>query len=213
MPKPMSGINGSGMHTNLSLSKQGKNVFYDKSKDNMLSDTALKFISGVMKQAKNFTFITNPTINSYKRLVPGFEAPVYISWSDANRSTMIRIPASRGNSTRVEVRSVDPSTNPYLGMSVLIASGLFGIENDLKVVSPIKKNLFKMTHRELRKYKIDHLPTNLEASMVNFSKSSFMREVIGEDLFHKIIEARKQEIKSYSSSVTDWELKKYLESL
>ena len=123
MPKPVSGINGSGMHTNLSLSKDGKNAFFDPKSENQLSATALKFISGIMKHAKEFTFITNPTVNSYKRLVPGFEAPSYISWSDANRSTMIRIPATRGKSTRIEVRSVDPTTNPYLG-SVLLASGL-----------------------------------------------------------------------------------------
>ena len=213
MPKPVSGINGSGMHTNLSLSKNGKNSFYDPETDSQLSKIALKFISGIMKHAKEFTFITNPTVNSYKRLVPGYEAPVYISWSDANRSTMIRIPATRGGSTRIEVRSVDPSTNPYLGMSVLLASGLYGIENDLETKSPIKKNLFKMSHRELRKNKIDHLPTNLISSLNYFSKSELMKDTIGQDLFNKIIEAKTKEWSEYTTYVTDWEIKKYLDIL
>ena len=210
MPKPVSGINGSGMHTNLSLSKDGKNAFFDPNIDNQLSITALKFISGIMKHAKEFTLITNPTVNSYKRLVPGYEAPSYISWSDANRSTMIRIPASRGRSTRVEVRSVDPSTNPYLCMSVLLASGLYGIKNDIKLFRPIKKNLFKMTHRELRKNKVDSLPSDLREALKYFSKSKLMQESIGEDLFKKIIEAKKIECEEFSKHVTDWEIKKYL---
>ena len=210
MPKPVPGINGSGMHTNLSLSKKGKNAFYSPDEENHLSEIALKFISGIMKFAKEFTFITNPTVNSYKRLVPGYEAPVYISWSDANRSTMIRIPASRGESTRIEVRSVDPSTNPYLAMSVLLASGLYGIENNLEKISPVKKNLFKMSYRELRKNKIENLPSNLLESMKLFQKSKLMKESIGEDIFNKIIEAKKLEWEDYSSYVTDWEIKKYL---
>ncbi len=139
MPKPVPGINGSGMHTNLSLSKNGKNAFYDQKTEKSIIKTALKFISGIMKHAKEFTFITNPTVNSYKRLVPGYEAPSYISWSDANRSTMIRIPATRGKSTRIEIRSVDPSTNPYLCMSVLLSSGLDGIKNDFKKFLQLKK--------------------------------------------------------------------------
>ncbi|MGA0351421.1 MAG: type I glutamate--ammonia ligase [Acholeplasmataceae bacterium] len=211
MPKPVPHINGSGMHTNLSLSKNGDNVFYDPNTSNQLSDTALKFIAGVMKHAKEFAFVTNPSINSYKRLVPGYEAPVYISWSDANRSTMIRIPATRGKSTRIEVRSVDPSTNPYLGMSTLLASGLDGIKSNLEAVSAVKKNLFKMSHRELRKLKIDHLPGNLKEAMDYFEKSSLMKEAIGEDLFYKLIEAKTAEWDDYRTHVTDWEIKKYLE--
>ena len=213
MPKPLSGINGSGMHTNLSLSKNGKNVFFDSSSENKLSQTAHKFISGIMKHAREFTFITNPTVNSYKRLVPGFEAPVYISWSDANRSTMIRIPASRGESTRIEVRSVDPSTNPYLALSVLLSSGLDGIISDLKVVKPIKKNLFKMSYRELRKNKIDSLPQNLFEALKEYKKSKLMKESIGENLFNKIIQAKEKEWEDYVSHVTEWEISKYLEIL
>ena len=213
MPKPVSGINGSGMHTNLSLSKEGKNAFFDPNTDNQLSITALRFISGIMKHAKHFTFITNPTINSYKRLVPGYEAPVYISWSDANRSTMIRIPATRGNSTRTEIRSVDPSTNPYLCMSVLLASGLDGIKNKMDAISPIKKNLFKMSYRELRRLKINNLPINLFDAMNQFMKSELMRKTIGEDIYSKIIELKKSEWEEYKTHVTDWEIKKYLQIL
>ena len=213
MPKPVPHINGSGMHTNLSLSKNGSNAFYDPKTNSQLSDTALKFISGVMKHAKEFTFISNPTVNSYKRLVPGYEAPVYISWSDANRSTMIRIPATRGKSTRIEVRSVDPSTNPYLCMSVLLASGLYGIKNNLETVNPIKKNLFKMSHRELRKNKIDHLPSDLNSAMINFTRSKLMLETIGDDLFNKLIEAKTSEWNEYITYVTDWEVKKYLNKI
>jgi len=209
MPKPVSGINGSGMHTNLSLYKNGKNAFFDSNGKNQLSTIALKFISGVMKHAKEFTFITNPTVNSYKRLVPGYEAPVYISWSDANRSTMIRIPASRGNSTRTEIRSVDPSTNPYLCMSVLLASGLDGIKSNLTPILPVKKNLFKMSHREKRKLKIDHLPGNLNEANYFFSKSRLMKETIGENLFSKFIELKTSEWNDFRTHVTDWEIEKY----
>jgi glutamine synthetase len=211
MPKPVAGINGSGMHTNVSLSKGGQNTFYDPNTENMLSTTALKFIAGVMDHAMEFCFITNPTVNSYKRLVPGYEAPVYISWSDANRSTMIRIPAARGKSTRIEVRSVDPTANPYLAMSVLLASGLDGIKSDLPVISPIKKNLFKMSLRELKALKINYLPTSLLEAMNYYEKSALMKEAIGDDLFYKLIEAKTSEWESYRTAVTDWEIKRYLE--
>jgi glutamine synthetase len=151
MPKPIQGINGSGMHTNCSLSDgNGNNLFYDPTTENQLSKIALQFIAGVMKHAQAFTMITNPTVNSYKRLVPGYEAPSYISWSDLNRSTMIRIPASKGRATRIEVRSVDPSSNPYLAMSVLLAAGLDGIKNQMTPLNPVRKNLFKMSDKEGR---------------------------------------------------------------
>ena len=213
MPKPVPRINGSGMHTNLSLSKNGENAFYDERTSNQLSESALKFIAGILKHAQEFTFITNPTINSYKRLVPGYEAPSYISWSDANRSTMIRIPATRGKSTRVEVRSVDPTTNPYLGMSVLLASGLDGIKSNLEEVSPVKKNLFKLSHRELRRLKIKELPSNLYEALKKFEKSTLMKKTIGENLFVKIIELKIAEWNDFRTHVTDWEIKKYLKKI
>jgi glutamine synthetase len=210
MPKPIQGINGSGMHTNCSLSKGGVNLFYDATTHNQLSDTALKFIAGVMKHAQEFALVTNPTINSYKRLVPGYEAPCYISWSDANRSTMIRIPAARGNATRIEVRSVDASANPYLAFSGLLASGLDGIENQLKTLAPIKKNLFKMSDSERKRLGIKNLPESLKEAVDNFSSSSLMKETIGDFLYEKLIEAKCREWNEYKVRVTQYELEKYL---
>ncbi|MBE0701180.1 MAG: type I glutamate--ammonia ligase [Acholeplasmataceae bacterium] len=211
MPKPIQGINGNGMHTNISLSDEdGNNLFYDATAENQLSTTALRFIAGVMKRAQEFGLITNPTVNSYKRLVPGYEAPCYISWSDANRSTMIRIPASRGKSTRIEVRSVDPSANPYLAMSVLLASGLEGIKNQMNGLSPVKKNLFKMSDKERQRLGIKNLPESLYEAIQYFSNSELMKETIGDDLFTKFIEAKQKEWDEYKVRITQWELEKYL---
>jgi glutamine synthetase len=211
MPKPMMGINGSGMHTNLSLSDHlGHNLFFDEKSENQLSDIALHFIAGVMRYAQEFTFITNPIVNSYKRLVPGYEAPSYISWSDLNRSTMIRIPASRGNSTRIEVRSVDPASNPYLAMSVLLAAGLNGIEKKRKALQPVRKNLFHMTEKERTRLGIKNLPASLEEALHLFMHSNLMKETIGEDLFYKMIEAKEREWNEYRTQITQWEIEKYL---
>lgn len=210
MPKPIQGINGSGMHTNCSLSTEGNNLFYDPTTDNQLSETALRFIAGVMKYAQEFALLTNPTINSYKRLVPGYEAPCYISWSDANRSTMVRIPAARGNATRIEVRSVDPSANPYLAMSGLLASGLEGLKNEMTPLSPLKKNLFKMSDAERKRLGIKNLPESLKEAIENFSGSSLMRETVGDFLYTKLIEAKTREWDEYKVRVTEYELEKYL---
>ncbi len=210
MPKPIQGINGSGMHTNCSLSTEGKNLFYDPTTENQLSDTALRFIAGVMKYAQEFALLTNPTINSYKRLVPGYEAPCYISWSDANRSTMVRIPAARGNATRIEVRSVDPSANPYLAMSGLLASGLEGLKNQMSPLSPLKKNLFKMSDAERKRLGIKNLPESLKEAIENFSGSSLMKETVGDFLYAKLIEAKTREWDEYKVRVTEYELEKYL---
>jgi len=211
MPKPIQGINGSGMHSNVSLSDTlGNNLFYDPNTENQLSKTALSFIGGVMKHAQEFCLVTNPTVNSYKRLVPGYEAPCYISWSDANRSTMIRIPAARGKSTRIEVRSVDPSSNPYLAMSALLAAGLDGIRNSLDGVSPVKKNLFKMSDVERKRLGIRNLPESLKEAIEFFSASELMKETIGEVLFTKLIEAKTKEWDEYKMKISQWELDKYL---
>ena len=210
MPKPIKGINGSGMHSNLSLSKDGRNVFFDEKTDNQLSETALKFIAGIMKNAQAFTLVCNPIINSYKRLVPGYEAPVYIAWSDSNRSTMIRIPASRGNATRIEVRSVDASANPYLAMAVLLNSGLDGIKNDLTALNPLKKNLFRMSEQERRRLGIKNLPENLKEAIEFFQKSELMKETLGDELFEKFIEAKQKEWDEYKTIISEWELNKYL---
>jgi glutamine synthetase len=211
MPKPIQGINGSGMHSNLSISdKDGNNLFYDPSTENQLSQTALRFIAGVMKHAQEFALVTNPIVNSYKRLVPGYEAPCYISWSDANRSTMIRIPAARGKSTRIEVRSVDPAANPYLAMSALLASGLYGIKHELDGLSPVKKNLFKMSDLERKRLGIRNLPESLQEAIEHFSKSELMRETIGEALYGKLMEAKQREWDEYKMKITAWEIEKYL---
>ena len=211
MPKPIQGINGSGMHSNISLSDaEGNNLFYDPNTENQLSHTALAFIGGVMKHAQSFCLVTNPTVNSYKRLVPGYEAPCYISWSDANRSTMIRIPAARGRSTRIEVRSVDPSANPYLAMSGLLAAGLDGIRQNLDGLSPIKKNLFKMSDVERKRLGIKNLPESLKEAIEFFSNSDLMKETIGEVLYTKLIEAKTKEWDEYKMRISQWELDKYL---
>ena len=211
MPKPIQGINGSGMHTNCSLSDaKGNNLFYDPETDNQLSQTALSFIAGVMKHAQSFAMVTNPTVNSYKRLVPGYEAPCYISWSDLNRSTMIRIPASKGKSTRIEVRSVDPASNPYLAMSVILAAGLDGIRNQLTALLPVKKNLFKMSDKERSRLGIKNLPETLYEAIQYFSGSDLMKEAIGDDLYLKLIEAKQREWDEYKVIITKWELEKYL---
>ena len=211
MPKPIFGINGSGMHTNVSISDaEGNNLFYDPNTENQLSQTALRFIAGVMKHAMEFALVTNPTVNSYKRLVPHYEAPCFISWSDANRSTMIRIPAARGKSTRIEVRSVDPSANPYLAMSGLLAAGLDGIKNEMDGISPVKKNLFKMSDAERKRLGIKNLPESLNEAIQHFSNSALMKETVGEELFAKLIEAKTIEWDDYRTKITKWELEKYL---
>ena len=211
MPKPIQGINGSGMHSNISLSdSEGRNLFYDPETENQLSKTALSFIGGILKHAQSFCLATNPTVNSYKRLVPGYEAPCYISWSDANRSTMIRIPAARGKSTRIEVRSVDPSANPYLAMSALLAAGLDGIKNGLDSVSPTKKNLFKMSDVERKRLGIKNLPESLKEAIEYFANSELMKETVGEVLHTKLIEAKTKEWDEYKLRISAWELEKYL---
>ena len=171
MAKPLFGVNGSGMHCNLSLFTEGKNVFFDSSGDLELSDTARHFVAGVMKHATSFTAITNPTVNSYKRLVPGYEAPCYVAWSARNRSPLIRIPASRGLSTRVEVRSVDPSANPYLAMAVLLAAGLDGVKNKLTPPSPVDRNIYAMSKEERIEIGIVDLPGTLAEALENLKNN------------------------------------------
>lgn len=210
MPKPVSGINGSGMHTNTSLADfDGNNVFFDPNTKNKLSETAQMFISGILSYAKEFCLITNPTVNSYKRLVPGYEAPCYISWSEANRSTMIRIPASRGKSTRVEVRSVDPTANPYLAMAVILSAGLEGIKHKLDV-KPIEKNLFALSNEERAELGVSNLPSNLEEAIESFKKSVLIKDVLGKHLTEKLIIAKQKEWDSYKTYISDWEIKSYL---
>ena len=211
MAKPVFGINGSGMHTNCSLTdKDGNNAFYDE-KDSMgLSKVCRQFIGGVLANAIGFTALTNPTVNSYKRIVPGYEAPVYLSWSDANRSALIRIPAKRGKATRIELRSVDPTANPYLAFSAILASGLSGIEQSIKAPEPAYANLYAMSKEEREANNIETLPENLKEALYALKKNKLMNDAIGKPLLSKYMELKYKEWDEYRTQVTDWELNKYI---
>ncbi|MDF2699078.1 MAG: glnA [Haloplasmataceae bacterium] len=214
MPKPIASINGSGMHTNCSLTDvDGNNAFFDPNGALKLSDTCRKWIAGIMAHAIGFTAVTNPTVNSYKRLVPGYEAPSYVSWSDANRSAMIRIPASRGLSTRTEIRSVDPSANPYLAMAVILASGLDGIERNLEAVPPIYLNLYIMNNGERKSQGIVSLPESLKDAIIELGKDEVVKEALGEHIYEKFVEGKLLEWDSFRMYVTDWDIKTYLSVL
>ena len=210
MPKPVFGINGSGMHTNLSLTKDGKNAFYDENSELGLSETALHFIAGVLKHVKGITAIANPLVNSYKRLVPGYEAPVYIAWSASNRSSLIRVPAARGKGTRIELRSPDPSCNPYLEMALCLAAGLDGIKNNLTPPQNTTKNIFEMSAEELAADGIDYLPGTLEDAMNEFQADPFMKETLGDHIYEKYVEGKLREWDEYRTSVSNWETNRYL---
>ncbi len=210
MPKPIAGINGSGMHTDQSLSKGSKNAFYDPKDKLALSEIAYSYIAGIMKHIKAMTALTNPLVNSYKRLVPGYEAPVYIAWSAKNRSPLIRIPASRGESTRIELRNPDPSCNPYLALAVILAAGLDGIKNNLKPVESVEANIYNMDDQERAKYGIDSLPGDLHEAIQELKKSELMRKVLGEHVFDRYIEAKLLEWDDYRTKVHKWEVEQYL---
>lgn len=210
MPKPVYGICGSGMHTNMSLFKDGKNAFYDPDDELGLSSDAYSFIAGVMAHIKGITSFANPLVNSYKRLVPGYEAPVYISWSASNRSSLLRIPSARGKATRVELRSPDPSCNPYLEMALCLAAGLDGIRRGLKPVPPTYANLYDMTDEELKANNIETLPKSLEEAINESIKDPFIKETVGEHVFEKYIEGKKAEWHAYSTAVSQWEIDRYL---
>lgn len=214
MPKPIAAVNGSGMHANCSLSdKDGNNAFYDPKGEIQLSEIALYWIAGVLRHARGFTALTNPTVNSYKRLVPGYEAPCYISWSDANRSAMIRIPAKRGRATRTEIRSVDPSANPYLAFSVILASGLDGIKNKLDCPKATYSNLYKMSRAEREAQGIKNLPENLKDSLKALKRDDVIMKSIGDHVADRFITAKQKEWDEFRLYVTEWEIKKYLKRL
>jgi len=210
MPKPKEGINGSGMHINISLSRDGKNLFSDPEDAMGLSREAYYFIGGLMKHIKGMASITNPLVNSYKRLVPGFEAPAFIAWSTTNRSSLIRIPAERGVHTRVELRSPDPSANPYLVLAVCLAAGLDGIKNQILPPDAVKENIFEMTPQKRQKKGIESLPNNLLEAIGELEKDSFIQKVLGEHLSRNYIQAKKQEWAQYCRHVSAWEIEQYL---
>ncbi|ALQ69266.1 type I glutamate--ammonia ligase [Bacillus thuringiensis] len=210
MPKPLYGVNGSGMHCNLSLFKNGENVFFDKNGDLQLSDDARHFIAGILKHAPAFTAIANPTVNSYKRLVPGYEAPCYVAWSAQNRSPLVRIPASRGISTRVEVRSVDPAANPYLVMATLLAAGLDGIKNKLTPPAAVDRNIYVMTKEEREEAGIVDLPATLAQALVTLQSNEVVCGALGEHLLEHFIEAKEIEWDIFRTQVHQWERDQYM---
>ena len=213
MPKPIAGINGSGMHTNCSISDaEGNNLFYDPDDPMKLSLLCRKWISGIIRHARGFSAITNPTVNSYKRLIPGYEAPCYICWSDANRSSMIRIPASRGKGTRTELRNVDATANPYLALAVIMAAGLDGIKNckEEDLIPPVYDNIFALTREQREAMGIPNMPENLKDALKELKSDPLLYQALGEHCFTKYCEAKDIEWEQFRSLVTEWELKMYL---
>ena len=210
MPKPKTGVNGSGMHINMSLARDGVNVFYDGQDCNHLSKEGYWFIGGIMKHIAAITAIANPLVNSYKRLVPGYEAPVYIAWSMRNRSPLIRIPAQTGTTQRIELRSPDSATNPYLAIAVCLAAGLDGIRNQIEPPASVEGNIFAMSVEEREKAGIKCLPTSLAEAIDGLEQDVLIREVLGEHISRKYIEAKKEEWKEYCAAVSSWEIDRYL---
>lgn len=210
MAKPIYGINGSGMHVNCSLMKDGKNAFYDESGEYQLSDTARYFIGGVLNHIEGITRIANPTINSYKRLIPGYEAPVYIGWSALNRSALIRVPSSRGKSTRAEVRSPDPTCNPYLTFAVILAAGLDGIQNKIEPPQSVDDNIFRMSAEERKTAGIRCLPGSLLEANNALLADKLLCTVLGDHVVNQICRIADLEWSEFSRSITDWEISRYL---
>ncbi|MFO7248798.1 MAG: type I glutamate--ammonia ligase [Bacillota bacterium] len=211
MPKPIYGVNGSGMHTHLSLFVGEKNVFYDETDELGLSQVARHFLAGILEHARGFTAITNPTVNSYKRLVPGYEAPVYVAWSVQNRSPLVRIPASRGQSTRIEVRSPDPSCNPYLALAVMLKAGLDGIKNKLTLPPAVDRNIYIMTEEERRDLGIESLPGTLKEALECLKQDPVICDALGEHALTHFIEAKEIEWNLFCVQVHPWEREQYLE--
>ncbi|MEN6349214.1 MAG: type I glutamate--ammonia ligase [Syntrophomonas sp.] len=211
MPKPVFGINGSGMHMHVSLFKDGKNIFFDPDKDDGLSETCRYFIGGVMTHARAIAAITNPTVNSYKRLVPGYEAPVYIAWSPRNRSPLIRIPARRGIGTRIEIRNPDPSCNPYLGLAAILKAGLDGIRQQISPPPAVDQNIYEMDLAARKQQGIESLPENLYEAIDELRRDKLIQDALGPHIYSRFVLAKMKEWENYSSRVYDWELQEYLE--
>jgi glutamine synthetase len=210
LPKPKFGVAGSGMHVNMSLKKDGKYIFDDPNGKLGLSQEAYYFMAGIMKHIKGITAVTNPIVNSYKRLVPNFEAPAYVAWSASNRSPLIRVPAGRGDSTRIELRSPDPSSNPYLALAVCLAAGLDGIKNKLTPPDSVDKNVFELSDAQRAALDIKILPLSLCEAITELENSEFIKNTLGEHLSEKYITAKKVEWEEYRTQVTSWELDQYL---
>jgi glutamine synthetase len=210
MPKPIMGVNGNGMHLHQSLFKDGKNAFFDPAAPTGVNNTCMHFIAGLLEHARGFTAVCNPLINSYKRLVPGYEAPVYLAWSEKNRSPLIRIPARRGNSTRIELRSPDPSCNPYLALAVTLAAGMDGIKRKAMPPEPVNRNVYHMSAEEREAEGIENLPGNLREALQELEADDVLREALGPHILANFVEAKLIEWDVYRSQVHQWELDQYL---
>ena len=210
MPKPLHGVNGSGMHINISLIKDGKNAFHNEEDELGLSSVAYNFIGGVLKHIKEICPITNPLVNSYKRLVPDYEAPVYIAWSAKNRSPLIRVPSAREEGTRIELRSPDPSSNPYLVLACLLLAGLEGIKYNLEPPKCIDKNIFALNREERKRENIESLPESLHEAVAYMQKSDLVKEALGKNTFEYYIRAKEVEWDNYRTQVHQWEITSYL---
>jgi glutamine synthetase len=210
MPKPIYGQNGSGMHTHQSLFREGRYAFHDPAAVDELSDVMRWYVAGLLRHARSFCAVTNPLVNSYKRLVPGYEAPVNVAWSHRNRSPMVRVPARRGKGTRLELRMPDPSANPYLALAVQLAAGLDGVRRKLKPPDPVDKNIWTLSVRERRKYRIQELPRDLGEAIDLLKRSALLKETLGEHVFGQFVAAKEQEWQEYIAQVHDWEIEQYL---
>ena len=210
MPKPLFGVNGSGMHTHQSLFRGNENAFFDPKDSLGLSETARQYMAGILYHARGFAAITNPTINSYKRLVPGYEAPCYVAWSASNRSPMIRIPASRGLSTRIELRNPDPSANPYLALAVTLRAGLDGIANKMTLPEPIDRNIYIMTDEERKEYGIPSLPMSLKEALDELLKDEVICDALGDHALTHFVELKEIEWDIYRTQVHNWEREQYM---
>ncbi len=210
MPKPVYGVCGSGLHINMSLCKDGVNIFNDHSAENGVSKEAYQFIAGLMKHMKGMTLVANPIVNSYKRLIPGYEAPVHITWSEGNRSPLIRIPSTRGTNMRIELRSPDPAANPYLLLASCLAAGLDGIRNELPIPKSVEGNIYEMSKNELEERGIEAIPSNLSKACHYFEDDEFMKQVLGEHVHAKYLDAKRKEWNRFREQVTEWEIEEYL---
>ncbi|WP_049997664.1 type I glutamate--ammonia ligase [Halococcus sediminicola] len=213
MPKPIAEVAGSGMHTHLSLFSGGENAFHDAGDEFDLSETAKQFLAGVLEHAPAITAVCNPTVNSYKRLVPGYEAPVYIAWSDRNRSSLVRKPAARTPAaSRIELRSPDPSCNPYLAFAAMIHAGLDGIERGLSAPKPVRDNIYEFDAKRRAEHGIETLPTTLAGALDALEADEVVTEALGEHVTEKFLEAKRSEVMDYRVSVSEWEKERYLET-
>ncbi|MDY4065464.1 MAG: type I glutamate--ammonia ligase [Ligilactobacillus agilis] len=211
MPKPLERINGSGMHLNMSLFTKDGNAFFDENGQEQLSKEAYYFLGGILKHARNFTALTNPTVNSYKRLVPGYEAPVYVAWSGHNRSPMVRVPVARGASTRLELRSVDPSANPYMAVAAVLAAGLDGLKNKIEPAQPVDRNIYSMTEDERKAAGIVDLPSTLHNALKAMREDEVIKDALGNHLYSNFMEGKRLEWDAYRLEVSQWERDQYLE--